>query len=389
MTSKLKLLSASSGFGLMLAFASPAYAQNTNADTLIRNDVTVNYQVGTVAQPPVTAFNEFRVDRKILFSVSEKTPFATTSVTSGQQDQVTAFTLVNSTNGTLDFLLAATNAPDTADVDGAGTTRTVDTTPTATSNVTNFEYLLDLDGSGTQNGGETWVSSLTLNDVLKGATVHVLVRGDIPVAANGAVAVVQLAATARNADGSPITAVGDAVANTADITIGTFQTIFADDLVPTQGNTGRDGVSWAWDDYTVSAPNLAVAKTSSIISDGVSTNNWKAIPGAVVEYCISVVNSGGATASSVVLSDHIPPNTTFVPGSIRLNATVASPGPSQTCSGGTTATDASDAPTDYGRFGSVTIGATTANGVEATLNQATGIASSGGTSALIFRATIN
>ena len=53
MTSKLKLLSASSGFGLMLAFASPAYAQNTDANTLITNTVAVDYQVGGVAQTQI------------------------------------------------------------------------------------------------------------------------------------------------------------------------------------------------------------------------------------------------------------------------------------------------------------------------------------------------
>jgi uncharacterized repeat protein (TIGR01451 family) len=388
MTSKLRLLSASSGFGLMLAFASPAYAQNTNADTLIRNDVTVNYQVGTVAQTPVTAFNEFRVDRKVLFLFFEKTATGTTDVTSGQQDQITAFTVANTSNDVLDFVLTATNTANGTTIGGGRGSDSID--------VTNFEYYLDVNGNGLADDAGAWTTTLTLDNVAKGTglatptLVHVLVRSDIPLAANGAVGVVQLQAEARNSVGTTvITAVDDTNANTADITAGTFQTIWAEDLTPVQGNTARNGVSWAWDDYTVAAPNLAVAKTSTIISDGVSVTQPKAIPGAVVEYCISVVNSGGATASSVVLSDHIPANTTFVSGSIRLNASVASPGLSQTCTGGTAATDASDAPTDYGRFGSVTIGVTTANGVEATLNQATGIAAGGGTSALIFRATIN
>ena len=289
-------------------------------------------------------------------------------MTSGQQNQDVAFTIVNSSNDTLDFSLAATNTSGVSIGGGRGTDGI---------DVANFEYAIDTNGNGVLDGAEAFSGSLTLNDVLKGATVHVLVRSDIPLAANGSVAVVQLAATALNSDGTAITAVDDTVANTADITSGTFQTIFAEDLTPAQGNASRNGVSWAWDDYTVSAPVLAVAKTSSIISDGVSTSNFKAIPGAVVEYCISVVNSGGATAGSVVISDHIPANTTYVTGSVRLDASVVSPGASQTCSGGTAATDASDAPTDYGRYGSVTIGATTANGVEGTLSQATGIAGSG------------
>lgn len=371
MTSKLKLLSASSGFGLMLAFASPAYAQNTDANTLITNNVTVNYQVGTVAQTPIVASNQFRVDRKILFSVAEKTSTGTTSVTSGQLDQIVAFTIVNSSNDTLDFALAATNTANGTTIGGARGTDNID--------VANFEYAIDTNGNGALDGAEAFSSSLTLDNIAKNTTVHVLVRSDIPVSANGAVAVVQLAATALESAGGAITAVNDSTANTADITSGTFQTIFAEDLTPTQGNASRNGVSWAWDDYTVSAPVLSVAKTSVIISDGVSGSSPKAIPGAVVEYCISVANgAGGATASSVAISDLVPTNTTYVAGSIRVNATVTTPGSTQTCSGGTVVNDAADA--DAGEFGTPT-----ANTVYGRLNN---IAASSAT-ALIFRVTLN
>jgi uncharacterized repeat protein (TIGR01451 family) len=329
MTSKLKLLSASSGFGLMLAFASPAYAQNTDANTLIQNTVNVNYQVGGVAQTQISAVNEFRVDRKILFSVSEKTTTGTTSVTSGQLDQDTAFTIVNSSNDTLDFVLAASNRANGTTIGAPRGTDSID--------VSNFEYAIDTNGNGILDGAETFVSSLTLENVAKGATVHVLVRSDIPLAANGAVAVVQLLAQALNSDGSGIVAVNDTNANTADVATGTFQTILADDLTPTQGNTSRNGVSWAWDDYTVSAPLITVFKSSYVISDGVSGGNFKSIPGAVVEYCISVANgAGGATAQSITISDLVPAGMTFVTGSIRINTAITNLGvAAQTCGTGT------------------------------------------------------
>lgn len=370
MTSKLKLLSASSGFSLMLAFASPAYAQNTDANTLITNNVTVNYQVGGVAQAPIAASDNFRVDRKILFSVSEKTVVGTTSVTSGQQDQITAFTIVNSSNDTLDFSLAATNTANGTTIGGGRGTDNID--------VANFEYAIDTNGNGVLDGAETFAGSLTLNDILKGGIVNVLVRSDIPVSANASVAVIQLAATALNSNGTAITAVGDGTANTADTVSGTFQTIFAEDLTPLQGNASRDGVSWAWDDYTVSAPLLSVAKTSLIISDGVSASNPKAVPGAVVQYCISVANAvGGATATSVSLSDLVPANTTYVAGSIFVDATVTTPGASQTCSGGTSVNDAVNA--DAGEFG------TPANTVVGRLSSI----AAGTARALIFRVTLN
>jgi uncharacterized repeat protein (TIGR01451 family) len=373
MTSKLKLLSASSGFALVLAFASPAYAQNTDANTLITNSVNVDYQVGGVAQTTINATNQFRVDRKILFSVAERATTGTTVVTSGQQNGVVAFTLTNDSNDTLDFALAATNTADGTTIGGGRGTDNI--------NVSNFEYAIDTNNNGVLDGGETFVGSLTLDNIAKNTTVSILVRSDVPVSANGSVAVVQLAATALEAAGGAITAVDDTVANTADVTSGTFQTIFADDLTPTQGNTRRNGVSWAWDDYTVSAPVLTVFKSSVIISDGVSTVAPKAIPGAVVEYCISVANAtGAATATNVSISDLVPANTSYVTGSIRRNVTVTSPGTSQTCdnTSGSVVTD-TNGDSDGGNFGTPT-----ANTAYATLSDI----AADSASAMIFRVTI-
>jgi uncharacterized repeat protein (TIGR01451 family) len=375
MTSKLKLLSASSALAAILVASAPAYAANTDANTLITNNVQVTYAVGGVNQTPpgseLTAQNQFRVDRKVLFSITEKTAVGTTSVTSGQLDAIVAYTLVNNSNDTLDFSLAATNLASGASVGAGRGTDSID--------VTNFEYAIDANGNGALDGAEAFTTSLTLNDVVKGSTlaagttVHILVRSDIPLSANGSVATVRLAATALNSNGSAITAVGDGVANTADIATGTFQTIFGDDLIPALGNATRDGTSWAYDDYTVSAANLNVVKTSRVISDGVSTSNFKAIPGAVVEYCISVTNTGSATAQNISVSDVVPTNTTFVNNSVYLNGTVTSPGASQTCalSGGTSVTSS---------------GLTTVTG---TLNNLADGSVTPTSTALIFRVTID
>jgi uncharacterized repeat protein (TIGR01451 family) len=62
--------------------------------------------------------------------------------------------------------------------------------------------------------------------------------------------------------------------------------------------------------------NLSVTKISSVLADGISTTNPKAIPGALVRYCILVSNAGSATATSVSVSDPIPANLSFAPGSI-------------------------------------------------------------------------
>jgi uncharacterized repeat protein (TIGR01451 family) len=366
MTSKLKLLSASSVFVALLAGSAPAFAANTDANTLITNTATVAYNVGGVPQTaPTPAVNEFRVDRKVLFTVTEKATTGTTNVTSGQQDAVVAFTIVNSSNDTLDFVLAASNKANGTTVGGGRGTDNLDTA--------NFEYAIDANGNGILDGAEAFTTTLTLNDVLKDTTVHVLVRSDIPLAANGSVAVTQLQATALNSNGSAITAVNDTNANTADITTSTFQTIFAEDLTPLLGNASRNGISWAYDDYTVSAANLNVVKTSRVVSDGVSVTNPKAIPGAVIEYCISVTNTGPATATNIAVSDVIPANMTFVNNSVYLNGAVTSPGASQTCAltGGTAVTSS---------------GLTTVTG---TLNNLTDGSVTPTSTSLIFRVTID
>jgi len=64
-----------------------------------------------------------------------------------------------------------------------------------------------------------------------------------------------------------------------------------------------------------------------VISDPFNgTTNPKLIPGAVVEYCISVSNAtGSATASNVAISDTLPLQTTYEPGfGIKVNGTVTS-----------------------------------------------------------------
>src|SRR3546814_6808182 len=50
----------------------------------------------------------------------------------------------------------------------------------------------------------------------------------------------------------------------------------------------------------------------------------KLIPGAVIEYCIAVANSGSAAATSVVITDPVPGQLTFNAGSILLGGTVTS-----------------------------------------------------------------
>lgn len=69
--------------------------------------------------------------------------------------------------------------------------------------------------------------------------------------------------------------------------------------------------------------NLTVAKSSTVVSDGVNPTNPKAIPGAVLRYCLLVSNAGSGTATGIAMSDAVPASMTYVPGSMHSGANCA------------------------------------------------------------------
>ena len=97
--------------------------------------------------------------------------------------------------------------------------------------------------------------------------------------------------------------------------------VFADAGV-LNGNVVEDGISLAFDQYLVGT--LTVTKTAAVISDGFSAaGQAKAIPGAIVEYTITVQNNGLVTTGAA-LTELVPANTTYVAGSTTLNGAAVS-----------------------------------------------------------------
>lgn len=367
MTSKLKLLVTSSGVSLAMLCAAPAFAGGTAPDTLIRNTVNVNFQVGGVSQSQQTAFDEFKVDRKVIFSLAEKGS-VTTTVNPGQVAQITSFILTNTSNDTLDFSISPSQLAGGTAAHGG----------TDTFDVTNLLVCLDANTDNVcDSAAVSAATGLTVDNLIADANVTILVFGDVPLSAtNGQVAGISMSATALFSNGTAITAATDATVNGKS----TVETIFADAAKSGNGGTSiaRDGIDVATDDYTVSAAVLSVFKSSVVVDDGVSFSNFKSVPGAEVEYCISVANAvGGAPATNINISDVVPATMAFKPGSLRVNGTVTNPGINQTCSGGTGVSDLVDV--DAGSFDSAS------KTVTGTLNNLNG----GSSSALIFRATIN
>lgn len=128
-------------------------------------------------------------------------------------------------------------------------------------------------------------------------------------------------------------------------------------------------------DITLCNPqaNLTMTKVSSVVSDGISATNPKALPGAVVRYCILVSNAGSATATNITVADAIPSRVTYIPGTM-LSGT--------SCAGATTAEDDNATGADESDPFGVSVTGTTLTGTAASIGPASGFA-------IAFNATVN
>ncbi|GAA4036980.1 DUF11 domain-containing protein [Parerythrobacter jejuensis] len=339
-----QLLGAVSSVALIAFSTSPALAAGTTAGDTITNTVTVDFEVGGVNQTDVTATDTFTVDRKVNVTVSE-VGGATTNVSPGGIEQVTTFDVTNLSNDTIDLDLSVAQ-PASDDFD-----------------VTNVKFFID-DGDGVFDAGDTEVTFL--DEVAEDETVRVFVVGDIPISqSTGDVAEVIL--TADSHAGGTASSLGAELTATAGANTAGVDTVLADGAGDT--DAANDGAFSDTDSYTVQAAALTAAKSSVLISDPVNgTTNPKAIPGAVVEYCIAVSNgAGSATATGVTVSDVLPADVTYDAGfGIFVNGTFD--GVAGTCNADGTA---------GGSFGSGTVSGSLSD------------IAAGVTRTLYFRATIN
>nr|WP_295106171.1 hypothetical protein [uncultured Caulobacter sp.] len=292
-------------------------ATGTQAGTSVNNTASVSYSVGGVSQTPVSSNNAtFVVDRKANVMVAE-VGGAATSVSFGQTDRVTTFTVTNTTNATQDFRLIGANI-------GLGGTTALGRTDNY--GVTNIRVFVDVNGNGTYDAATD--TATYIDELAPDQTKTVFIVADIPASgpANGISGVQLTAVVATGGTGSALGA--DLVQTVLGDDPNQVDTVFADgvgyvDLL-------RDGRFSAGDEYDIAAATAEVTKYATLISDPLNGSLLpKAIPGAVVEYCIAVKNIGAQALTSVGITDNIPANTTYVAsstyvgGSFSLGACVA------------------------------------------------------------------
>lgn len=279
------------------AMSVSAYAQTEyNLDVL--NTANLSYTSGTDARTATSNEVTFKVDRKVVFSLTGTG--ADQTVTPGETSTA-SYILSNSSNAPIDYEISV---------------------PTAT----NVTYIIDDDGTAGISAGDTRVTSTDSAATIAlstadGATPTQTIFVEIVTAANA----VDGSSTAYSLQA---TAVEPATGNLAGTTPG-------DDIVPTLASDAWDPAvvqtivdnSAADADnqgilrtdigtHTVSAANIALTKAVAVIEDPITgpldaANSVypKAIPGATVQYTLTVKNTG-STGATVQLTDLLSENFT-------------------------------------------------------------------------------
>lgn len=273
---------------VVAGMASPALAAGTSAGTVISNSATIDYDVGGINQDDVTsAAVTFMVDRKVdLTLVTNES--AAVSVTPGSSGNVLTFTVTNTGNSLFDYSLSTTALAGgaaafagTDNIDASGTSIFVESGATA----------------GYQSGEDTatLINNLAADDSSQVFVVASFATG----LSNADIASYHLEATALDSTGSGLTQDSDGDDPDA------VEDVFADGAG--SNDASRDAVHSAQADYQVATATLTVSKSSTVISDPINnTTNPLAIPGAILEYTVTISNAAGAsTASNIAVTDDL------------------------------------------------------------------------------------
>jgi uncharacterized repeat protein (TIGR01451 family) len=305
--------------------AQPAVAAGTRAGTTISNTASASFDNGGGTQNVTSNTVDMLVDELLNVTVASNNP-ADVTTTPGATNGVLSFTVTNTGNGVEAFAI-------TSNANGGGD----DYNPAVTS------IVID-DGDGVYEPGIDTVYVPGTNDPLLNPdqSVTIFIVATTPgTVVDGNRGIVELVAAARTGTGAPGTSFAGQGEGGGDAVVGS-----------TRADGNDDGA------FVVSTASVSLVK-SATVSDPLGGS--EPIPGATITYTIVATVSGSGSVSGLNITDAVPANTTFVPGSITL--------------GGTAQTDAADA--DAGRLssGSVIVNLGTVAG--------------GNTRTVTFRATIN
>jgi len=267
-----------------MGWATGAQAAGTAAGTTISNTATATYKdPGGNSQSATSNTVDIKVDELIDVTVVSADP-ADVVTAPGVTNQVLAFTVTNTGNGSETFTLAANGTLGGDNFD-----------PTTTS------IVIDSNNNGVYDAGVDTVYTPGTNDPVLAAdgSVTVFVLSTIPGnLTDGSRGLVNLTATSNTGTGAP----GKSFAGQGD---GGGDAVL--------GTTGGDGV----DDgaFVVSNAVVTLAK-SAVVAD--PFGGTESVPGSIITYTLAATITGSATLSNLAIGDVIPTGTTYQPGTITL-----------------------------------------------------------------------
>lgn len=295
-------------FSLAVLLASQAsLAGGTPANTEVSNTATLTYSVNNIAQNPIdSAAAKFLVDKKIDLLVSGTSGGTGSNgdvlVTPESTINALTYTLKNEGNFEQEFTVLPAHLPATVDkFDAASCTYTV--TPATSTPV------------GSTSVGTSSVVTLAIDET---ATVAVNCEiQDLDVVTDGDRSIIEVVATATDGSGNAMQESGQ---DTVNVDVVLADGVGSDgDLNGVANSAGgltagsapvngvRNAMHAAVQAYQVEVPVLSVGKASTLISDPFNgTTAPKRIPGAVIEYTITVENTGSIAAADVTITDPLP-----------------------------------------------------------------------------------
>ncbi len=266
-----------------------ACAVGVPAGTSIDNTAQVTYSVGSVSATATSNTSTVMVAEILDVVVTLQTP--SVPVIAGATQQEMIYRVTNAGNGPETLRLQMTSVLGGDDFD-----------PTASSPSIYF----DTDASGDLSPGDVAYVAGNNDPVLNAdAFITILVVNDIPAGVvDGNRGLSRLTADARTGIGAPGTAYAGQGANGTDAVVGT---------------TGADGE--ATGEYLIAGVAVAAVKSQTVADQFGGT---RPVPGARINYTVVVTATGTGSAISSVFTDDIPANTTYVPGTLRLNSVALS-----------------------------------------------------------------
>lgn len=278
------LLRLGAAAGLLLA-GQQALAIGTDAGTDIDNTAVITYSVNGAVQDPLDAIAPtFVVDRVVNFTLGTANA-ALTQTGPGETGAIVLYTLTNTGNSPLDFRLDAVNVTTGDDDDMLDAS---------------FVAFVDANSNGIVDAGELDF----VDELPEGDAVTITVIADAPaIVVDGETALVELTVTA--ADPGTVGTLGGDVDDTAPDTAAGVENVF--------GDAGNDGVEvFDTDGYQFDFTALSIGKDSAVISDPVNgTSSPFAIPGAIIEYTVTIGNPGSSSTTALTITDDIQADLNF------------------------------------------------------------------------------